>query len=666
MPYEPEADAMFARMSPAPDAKAKDDMNAFIKALKPGIWPKFTAGTVTAQDVAGFDAAALAYLAARGLVVQRQFVPPVARLRDRVAFGSYLDQQEIEAAGPVAWLDSILSTPWNASAASVRRSGVAWAPTGFNEADFPSASYSHPKPHAIARVMGRKDALRGMMAEFWLNHLVPGLENNVSAYYPSFRSLHQFFYENALGNFEKLGTRFLRSVPLQHFMTNYLNTASSKNENLGREFLELFFLGIADPDEPPRYDPILDVLSVTDIMTGHGVHLASIGQQVDGDPNERNPYLANQSSGGGVQTFFDNAGVPVAGGSVSFYEPGTMTPKAVYTTNAKTVVKPQPVALDSAGKCVVYGSGKYRCILKDVAGAVVWDADNLTGVYTTSTESFFFNPANHDGDAVTLTFLPGVTFSNADDGAGAAGWNNHPSLTKLIRLTVRHRPSARFICTKIARWFLGIDPRPPTREAMIDTYLANVDADDQIAKTLRVLFLSEDFCTDYCADRRALTPLAWYSKLGAFFTDSLTFNMESLRGYIANEEEYFTGIYATPKGYPDVLEVWLSPGKMSGRGYRSATFTANGTPSGVDWGAKYGISTPRDYLNFVNKYLLGERANTAMLESLGLAFSATTTAGGQAMPLDTPVTDWTQAKCRTAIRNVLAAAVLLDYAHMAV
>lgn len=597
----------------------------------------------------------------------REYTPPAARLRDRVAYGSYLDQEEIEAAGEVAWLDSILAMGANDSAATVRRSGISWAPTGFNEADFPSDSFQFPKPHALARIAGRKDAIRGMMTEFWLNHLVPGHEANTSAWWASFRSLHQYFYENALGNFPALLTRYLKSVPLQHFMTNYLNTATNRNENLGREYLELFALGIAEPNEPPRYDPILDVSAVSDILTGHGVRDASIGQLVDGYPGFREPGLANQSSGGGINYFYADDGTPLAGGNVSFYEPGTLTPKAIYSNSGKTIAHTQPVTLDGDGKVAIWGTGLYRVIAKNASNVTQWDMENPDVITGSSHETFWFDASNHDGDEVTVSFLPGLAFSNAIDGAGADGADNHPSLTKLIYHTVRHRPSARFICTKLGRWFLGIDPSPLVREAMIDTYLEAIEDDDQIAQTLRVLFLSSDFCTSYCENRRSLSPMAWYSKLMSFFsTDLASPNLDTITEYMEDEEEYFPGIYQTPKGYVDIVDIWLSPGKMSGRCVRSATLSNNGNPTGVNYNTKHGLSTPRDYLNLVNTYIWGGRGSTAELNALGTAFSNATNNGGANLPLDTPIANWGTTTVRDAQRRVMGAAVLHPYAHLAV
>src|ERR1700722_18873055 len=64
----------------------------------------------------------------------------------------------------------------------------------------------------------------------------------------------------------------------------------------------------------------------------------------------------------------------VAGGSVGFYIPNTLTPKQTWQNSGETVLNTNPVGLDSNGCAIVYGSGTYRVILKDSLGNTVFDA----------------------------------------------------------------------------------------------------------------------------------------------------------------------------------------------------------------------------------------------------------------------------------------------------
>jgi uncharacterized protein (DUF1800 family) len=592
------------------------------------------------------------------------YVPPVERVRDRIAFGAKTEEDAITAAGAVAWIDTMLGYAHDTATATVKRTQLTW-PTGFTETDYPSTYYLYPQETNIARIVGRQDAIRGMMVEFWLNHFVPGNQgDSTPEWFPSYLSLQEYFFVHALGSVKKLGTRFLKSVPLQHFMTNYLNTKTSKNENLGREFLELFFVGLADPNEPPRYDPIFDVLAVTDIMTGHGVRIAPSASVFDSDPNYRQG-LINQA-GNGLQTFYKDDWTVLAGGSVGFYEPGTLTPKAVY--NLKVAPRSpitNPVTLNGSGQATIYGDGLYRIIGKDASNNTVFDF-NTRGWAGNFHESFWFLAANHEEDPVTVTYLPGVEFSNAEDGAGADGPDNHPSLTKLIELTLRTRASARFFCTKLATFFLGTAPTALTREAMINTYLDNHDEDDQIAKVLRVLFLSKDFCTSYCDNARTLTPLMWYSKISAIFGDNLPQStgykiLNRIQSYASVDEGYKTGIYQTPAGYPDVPAQWISPGALTGRAANTLTMMGTAVTNTSNYGTdpRFLFTTPQSCLDYFNTYLCGGRLNSGALTAIGAAFTT------RNMPLANVVANWGAANPRAAVREVINAMAMLDVAHLA-
>ena len=75
----------------------------------------------------------------------------------------------------------------------------------------------------------------------------------------------------------------------------------------------------------------------------------------------------------GKQQFFDAAGNPLAGGSVAFYTPGTLTPKATWQDAAQTILNTNPVILDAAGEAIIYGIGAYRQIVTDSLANTIWD-----------------------------------------------------------------------------------------------------------------------------------------------------------------------------------------------------------------------------------------------------------------------------------------------------
>lgn len=75
----------------------------------------------------------------------------------------------------------------------------------------------------------------------------------------------------------------------------------------------------------------------------------------------------------GMQTFVDANGVPLDGGLVYMYVPTTDTLKTTWIDEDQAVENTNPIELDSAGRCVIYGNGKYRQYLTDGDGNLIWD-----------------------------------------------------------------------------------------------------------------------------------------------------------------------------------------------------------------------------------------------------------------------------------------------------
>lgn len=82
------------------------------------------------------------------------------------------------------------------------------------------------------------------------------------------------------------------------------------------------------------------------------------------------------------QQWIDSNGAPIAGGTVAFYVPGTLTPKATWQDAGQTTLNTNPVTLDAAGRAIIYGAGSYRAIVKDASGNTIYDqltADTAVG-----------------------------------------------------------------------------------------------------------------------------------------------------------------------------------------------------------------------------------------------------------------------------------------------
>jgi hypothetical protein len=84
---------------------------------------------------------------------------------------------------------------------------------------------------------------------------------------------------------------------------------------------------------------------------------------------------------GNGQQFFDNNGLPLAGGFIYTYQAGSSTPLTTYTTNAGTIANTNPIILDSAGRTpseIWMQTGyTYKFILQTATGVTLQTLDNL-------------------------------------------------------------------------------------------------------------------------------------------------------------------------------------------------------------------------------------------------------------------------------------------------
>jgi hypothetical protein len=77
----------------------------------------------------------------------------------------------------------------------------------------------------------------------------------------------------------------------------------------------------------------------------------------------------------GETQFLDGNGDPLTAGTVTFYIPGTTTPKDTWQNSGQSILNSNPVTLDAAGRAIIYGSGAYRQVVKDQFGNLIWDTE---------------------------------------------------------------------------------------------------------------------------------------------------------------------------------------------------------------------------------------------------------------------------------------------------
>ena len=91
---------------------------------------------------------------------------------------------------------------------------------------------------------------------------------------------------------------------------------------------------------------------------------------------------------GNGQQFFDNNGVPLAGGLLYTYQAGSSTPLTTYTTVNGTIPNSNPIILDSAGRTpqeVWMQTGySYKFVLQTSAGVTLQTLDNLYPILQTA------------------------------------------------------------------------------------------------------------------------------------------------------------------------------------------------------------------------------------------------------------------------------------------
>ncbi len=89
--------------------------------------------------------------------------------------------------------------------------------------------------------------LREKMVLFWHNHFTSSYEK-VKSSWAMFQQ-NQLFRENAFGNFKDLTRQILYNNAMITYLDNIQNKAKAPNENLSRELLELFTLGVGNYTE---------------------------------------------------------------------------------------------------------------------------------------------------------------------------------------------------------------------------------------------------------------------------------------------------------------------------------------------------------------------------------------------------------------------------------
>lgn len=99
----------------------------------------------------------------------------------------------------------------------------------------------------IEKMMEEEFPLREKMTCFWHNHFVATIQKVKVNYWVY--QLNQILRENAFGNFKEITKKAVKSNAMVRYLDNVDNRKDKINENLSRELLELFTLGIGNYTE---------------------------------------------------------------------------------------------------------------------------------------------------------------------------------------------------------------------------------------------------------------------------------------------------------------------------------------------------------------------------------------------------------------------------------
>jgi Pectate lyase superfamily protein/Chaperone of endosialidase len=149
-------------------------------------------------------------------------------------------------------------------------------------------------------------------------------------------------------------------------------------------------------------------------------------------------------AGAGSQ-FFDNNGIPLAGGKIQSYSAGTTTPAATYTSSSGLIAHSNPIILDSAGRVpseiwLTTGS-TYKFVLSDSSNVVIGTYDNIPGAndYTTILAM------------IADVYADFASTSNNDKGDALVGFKQSNSSGFLTNAT------ARTVNDKLQEWVSVLD-----------------------------------------------------------------------------------------------------------------------------------------------------------------------------------------------------------------
>jgi len=127
----------------------------------------------------------------------------------------------------------------------------------------------------------------------------------------------------------------------------------------------------------------------------------------------------------------------------------------------------------------------------------------------------------------------------------------------VLDLVAYHPGTARFICRKLCRRFIGDNPPEAVVNAAATVFLDNKDAPDQLKRVVRTILLSPEFRTTW--GQKIKRPFeAIVSALRATNAQVTFPDSSALNSFFWNYDQIGQPLFArrSPDGYPDVIAGW--------------------------------------------------------------------------------------------------------------
>jgi uncharacterized protein (DUF1800 family) len=235
-----------------------------------------------------------------------------------------------------------------------------------------------------------------------------------------------------------------------------------------------------------------------------------------------------------------------------------------------------------------------------------WHRDGVLNKDVPASGDFFFLDKWHDKNS--KQFL-GITFPADENGVDEG--------IKAINLLAKHPQTAEFICKKLCTWFVADQPPKTIVEKAKKIWLNNLKSENQIAKVIEAIILSNEF--EQNLGSKIKRPNVLMSSL--FRTANMEFVPFADYEWYLSKMGYKQFYWGAPTGHPDNSTYWINPDMLLKRwnSISDAVWADDSYPNYVS--QNWEIETPAfskydDLIQYWAKRLIGEILTDEQLEQV--------------------------------------------------